>query len=219
MEIALSVKRERGFTLVELLVVIAIVAVLFAMIFPTGKNRTAVMRIRCVNNLKQIGFAFHVWENNHGDKFPMSLSETNGGTMEFSSGPNLWRHFRVMSNELTTPNILVCPADSSRMRATNFTYFNNSNISYFIGLDATETDLQAILSGDRNLTNGTLIENGILKLLPNHAAGWPAEVHNKVGNILLNDGSVQQLSSVGLQDTIANDVAVTNRLLMPALSP
>jgi len=66
---------------------------------------------------------------------------------------------------------LICPADD-RFAATNFTFLSNSNISFFIGLDATETDPQSFLSGDRNLTNGTPIQNGILKLMPNRATGW-----------------------------------------------
>jgi prepilin-type processing-associated H-X9-DG protein len=80
-------------------------------------------------------------------------------------------------------------------------------------------DPQAILSGDRNLTNNTSIRNGILTLTTNRPAGWTAEIHNKVGNLLLADGSVQQVSSTGLRTAIVNTSAFTNRLLMPILGP
>jgi prepilin-type N-terminal cleavage/methylation domain-containing protein len=215
MKTSLSTQRERGLTLVELFVVMVIIAVFAAMIIPASTlNKARAYRIQCVNNLKQTGLAFRLWEPN-GDKYPMKTSETNGGTMEFTSGLNAWRHFQVMSNELSTPKVIICPSEESRMPATNFTFLANSNVSYFVGIDATETDPQGFLSGDRNLTNGTPIKNGILEVSSNQPAGWTAEMHNKVGNILLSDGSLQQVSTTGLRSGIENTSLATNRLQMP----
>jgi prepilin-type processing-associated H-X9-DG protein len=222
MKISLFIKRHRGMTLVEVIVVMAVVMVLIAMLLPAlSRPHATNCYISCVNNLKQVGLCCRIWEGDHGDKYPWAVSQTNGGTMEFTSGPNAFRHFQVMSNELSTPKTVMCPAetDKDRLVATNFQNFNNSNISFFVGIQAVETNPMMILAGDHNITNGISIRNGLLDLTTNSLARWTSEVHKNVSNVALADGSVQMLTIAGLRATIANTGLSTNWLQMPVLAP
>jgi prepilin-type processing-associated H-X9-DG protein len=211
----LAHQRTAALTLTEVLVVVAVLAVLVLLMVPAiGDRNYRSTRLMCVSNLKQIGLACYVWADDRGGKFPMQISIVNGGAMELATTGNVVACFRVLSNQLPTPKVLLCPADTNHMAVANFTNgLTSSNISYFVGLDAADTQPQALLSGDDNLIiNGKRVQSGILNLHTNDSLAWTKERHQGAGNVLLGDGSVQQVSSADLTSIVR---LTTNRLAIP----
>lgn len=68
-----------GFTLIELLVVCAIVAILAALTAPAmSAARERARQIQCAANMKQLGIAFRLYQDDHAGKYPFSW-EISGG--------------------------------------------------------------------------------------------------------------------------------------------
>jgi prepilin-type N-terminal cleavage/methylation domain-containing protein/prepilin-type processing-associated H-X9-DG protein len=195
-----------GFTLIELLVVMAIIAILAALLLPTlEKSKSRARRINCINNLHQIGVAFHHFATDHRGNFPMQIPTADGGTLTTTIGANglqgelqpAFRHFQALSNELVTPKILACPSDI-RAAAEKFSALQNENVSYLVSVSALPGKSDSVLSGDRNIIRATA--EGIVQIAPdaNPHLKWTDEIHQSRGNLLFGDAHVEQSNNASL---------------------
>ncbi len=204
-----------GLTLIEILFVVAtlvFVAVILLPRFNRGTSKAG--RISCVSNLKQVGLSFSIYAGDNADRYPMNIGTTNNPVV--NEATPVYQYFQLISNELGTPKGVICPNDLKRKAANDFTNFNNGNVSYFIGLDSNENLPQSMVSGDRNITNGFALKDGLLAIATNQMVGFTDEIHLKQGNIALGDGSVQQVSSARLRsEIIPNTGFATNRIKLP----
>ena len=149
-------------TLIELMMVVAALVIMAIMFMPAMVgNKARPERINCANNLKQVGISYRLWAGDNGGKSPMQVPATNGGPSQqlaISDGTGAaytFQIFQVMSNELGTPKITICPADRDRSAATDFgadfSARANTVVSYFVVKDADESNPEMYLAGDRNL--------------------------------------------------------------------
>lgn len=111
-------------------------------------------RIACVNNLKQLGLAMRIWANDNGDKYPTSVV--------------------VMSNELSSVKVLICPSDKGGQAHASLPWseFQDNMTSYqYLAQPDDERDPQCVVA--------------------------KCPIHN---NYLFADGSVQQINPANWQE-------------------
>jgi len=191
---------KKAFTLIELLVVIAIIAILAAMLLPAlAAAKKKAQKISCVNNLRQVGISFRIFEGDNGDKYPMAAAGTGLPTITTITT------FQIMSNQLSNPKIVYCPSDALHTVPNNLTFPTLPSTSYVVNQSATESDPQIILDSDCNIGSSTASSSRYqTPQALSTSWTWTTDLHNLSGNIGLSDGSVQSVSVNGLQTAIGN---------------
>jgi competence protein ComGC len=213
---SLKAATARAFTVTELVVAVACIALLAAIFLPAlARSKARSSRLGCANCMKQIGLGIKTWSLDNNDHFPMQVSVTNGGTMELIASGVVHPHFQVMSNELSTPKILLCPNDEKRSYATNFADLKDRNLSYFLNMDATNDNGSSLLSGDRNITNRAPAGSRLVPLTKADTIAWTKEIHLEKGNLGFGDGRVDSFSNGSVGAAIKIGVGTTNWLAVP----
>ena len=223
-------RRAGAFTLVEMLTVIAIIGILAALLLPAlSEGKARAKRVWCGSKQEQVGLAFHIFANDHHGRFPMDVPLSDGGAQEFVQNGYLvngefyfsYRQFQVMPNALGTAKILLCPADT-RPPAPNFNALQNSNLSYFVGVNADPLKPRSLLAGDRNITNTSSLNPTILEGDAPGLVRWTRELHEFKGNMLFADTHVEEWNSMVISSGSNSPLAAANLFLpsvMPGMNP
>ena len=218
---------QDAFTRTELAALLAALALLAMVVLPALANSTPrAQRLNCVSNLREIGQGFATWSSEFGNRLPMQVDFSEGGTWHHSLGNNAWFNFMAVSNHFRSPRIFVCPSDPAKRPAAEFNSdpsggffhvnYRNNALSYLTGHPMLEARPD-ILSADRNLT-GNFITGGCSYWVPSESiprvasisVRWTASLHDNSGNVLLGDGRVEQLSSLGLRQRLAEGASEGN---------
>ena len=110
-------RKAQGFTLIELLVVIAIIAILAAMILPVlARAKQTAVRIQCLNNLKQLGYAAQVYLTDNQSIFPPR------------SNSDRWpdKFYDSYAHEV---QLLVCPNETTNSPYSYGSGVNSNNVA------------------------------------------------------------------------------------------
>lgn len=206
---------ERAFTVLELVVIILLLMALAALVLPilSGRPDTGI-RINCTNNLKQIGLSFKIWSLDNQDRLPMEVPTAEGGAKESLERGLVCSVFEVMSNELSTPKVLLCPQDTARHWPSNACWaLTDKNISYFVCQRPDPSGRPGLLAGDRNLTNQVV--RNYVPFTRELSLGWTEEMHCQKGTVGFVDGQVDQFANDQLVIKRQGKTIETNRLLVP----
>lgn len=146
--------RTKGFTLIELLVVISIILMLAGFLLPTiAGMRERGRRVTCVNNLKQIGTALHMYSMDNNESFPETLAD-----LYAADGT------RYIDDE----GVFHCPSATTKGTAANPSYVYHTDVT--IG-DTSNTPLLEDNDGNHKGGKNVFYLGGHVKWVPAESQG------------------------------------------------
>ncbi len=207
-----------GLTLFELLLVIVVIAILGGLLLPVFHRGDKSTRVACINNLKQVTLGEIVWANDHGhEALPAQLSTNVGGFQEIALQAGLVRYYTLLSNELSSPRILVCPSDRWRP-VDEFALLTTNHLSYFLNVDAgLDTNMTVVFHGDRQIEFSPRARGQLVTLATDTTMRWAKDVHSSgIGNISHADGSVESVSNgTAIEEVFHASKSARHRLVFP----
>ena len=125
--------KNSAFSLVELLVVIGIIAVLVALLLPTlQKAKDNANRVACLNNLRQFGMGFQMYNQANNGSFPTSACANQASDWiywEPGRNLNLGRLVAYTSSSGTfDPRLYTCPSDNPASHVRGYPYSYSVNM-------------------------------------------------------------------------------------------
>jgi hypothetical protein len=125
-------------------------------------------RIKCVNNLKNLGLAVRVYATDNGDVFPPDVLS--------------------MTNEMGSPKILWCPADTQRVAAASFQEFSPANMSYeYLAPSGSSEEPNRVMFRCSFHTNICLADGSVQQ-----ASGMPNRFTQRDGKLYFGDPPPQR---------------------------
>ena len=214
-KIAHPLPNDAAFARLELAALVVMLALLGLLALPLlAATRADSDRAGCFNNLRLLGRAITMWGDDRDGLPPWITYVSRGGTRPDGGGKtgNAWVEFTTLSNELVTPRILACPADTGVKVASEFsnmggrgymaTGLRSLATSYFVNMDNLNRSPAMAVTGDRNIrTDGiTTCAQGVnnvdyANLVSGGPVFWTNAVHGTQGHVLRTDGGVNYVDS------------------------
>jgi hypothetical protein len=136
-----------------------------------AQAREQALSIRCVNNLKQFGLAVRIWSLDNHDLMPPDMLS--------------------LSNELVTPKVLICPADTAHQVARDWASFSRASSSYeFLAPSGSQDESTRVLSrcpihGHIGLCDGSVQMGAV--------TNSPAWFHERDGKLYFDQPATLQI--------------------------